>query len=335
MLDPEVLGDRHVSNEERKEGAVASYAKGYWGGLGGILASDDPIIASLGAMSASDDKRKRDAGEDAASQAGEGLGYLLALAAIAPPFIAPGYALYQTWLTLRADQWHPLLVILIAGAEVAALVGVLWLLYRFVPRVVGSLLAALYMGLCYGLTLRYLGADQVWVIGVGALTALAGYMAGHRFHHMIAASNVTFASAGRRLANGCAELSLGIAVSAYFGTWGLTVYWVLPQLHSFFGDQLYSLLGDKDWTFIVNLALCAVVGAAMGVLPALLGILLLGFTPRWLATPLLMAALGVAARIVTNWAGLDAVWTSAAILTAAIGGWRIVALWAQRRAETA
>lgn len=87
-----------------------------------------------------------------------------ALAAIAPPFVPPGYLAYGVWTYGdRVLGWHPLFASLLAAAALANVLAAAFFLIRILPRPLAIGVIAAYVGGCYWwAAYDWIGLDQIW-----------------------------------------------------------------------------------------------------------------------------------------------------------------------------
>ena len=118
------------------------------------------------------------------SSSSSGDGALGILFLLIPPLYLPGLAVVKTWLFLP-PAWHPLLKILVCGAEIAIFFYLLKLFYRHSPQIVCALITAAYLAGAYGLA-AHLGfffdwkPDPMWLGGIIVGTGLLGYFLGRK-----------------------------------------------------------------------------------------------------------------------------------------------------------
>lgn len=162
--------------------ASAGYSSSWANAMSGDTAA---TLASL----AGEADYKRRSEQNAAATSGDGAGGGGAiLIAFAPPLALPAYAMYLTWTFLSGRNIHLLFVILAEICELMVFVYAIWALYQFVPRFVGSMIAAVYFAACYGLAAYWMKIPDYWPLVIGGATGVGGYFLG-RFTHKVVAQN--------------------------------------------------------------------------------------------------------------------------------------------------
>lgn len=165
--------------DDQDEHPAVSYMLGKEFGLGGILASKDPAIAALGAMSQDDANSKGDSSE---SGGGGAIGILLL---VLPP-------LYPIWCVIQF-AWHELSPIVgndvlkgsICTVFVAGWIYWLTLLYRSRWKLTAALFTAIYLGFTYYSAFVYVTKDptSTWVVVTGLAISIGGYFLGRHLHN--------------------------------------------------------------------------------------------------------------------------------------------------------
>jgi len=302
-----------MSDNQPKDDFFTGYAKGRMAGVWGIIASDNPDAAFVGAM----DSGKKDANQDAEAVGG-GIAILIFLAILAPPFVAPSYVLYQSWHAMQAAYWHPVFMFLAEAAEIFIIVTSVRIFYQVVPKIVGLLLTAIYIGVCYGLAIRWLNGTPEWALGIALVSAIGGGILGFKAHESCANTMVSFASSVREigvlyadLASNCALL---VCLLALLGGGGWAVF------------QTYQYGQLNHWESYIIFAACAALVVILYLSIDWIAAIARGLAchaPKWLTQLIFISASTLLTGSFCLLIDLDYVWTGLALLTSAVGGWSL------------